>query len=126
MQWSVNGQVPWGDAGPLDQNAQPLVVIYRNLDGGYCYDALYSAELKQKLLKDALPTVKVDYDLFINFGKITGYNTRSVDGIQFNDGHRVVREERWFRWSNTASQVWSLSRLLVIRSTSLSFLSCLY
>lgn len=96
MQWSADGQTPWGDAGPLEQYSQPLVVIYRNLDGGYCYDGIYSAELKRKLLNDALPTVKVDYDIFINFGKSTGYHIRTVDGIKFNDGLRSVRDQDGF------------------------------
>jgi hypothetical protein len=96
MHWSVDGQVPWGNSGPLEQNGKPLVVVYRNLDGGYCYDALYSTELKQTLLKDAPPTVRVEYDLFINFGKETGYNIRSVDGVQFNDGLKSVRDEKGF------------------------------
>jgi hypothetical protein len=45
MNWSANGVAPWGDV-ERDEKGELPVVIYRKLDEGYCYDAVFSSALK--------------------------------------------------------------------------------
>jgi len=90
MSWSANGVAPWGDVQLGDKGASP-VVLYRMIDQAYCYDALFSAELKRKLIESNKPVVTVEYNVFSDFGRERSYNIRAVDGLVFNAGSRVVR-----------------------------------
>lgn len=80
MNWSANGVTPWGEV-ETDSRGEPPVVLYRSVNGGYCYDAVFSSELKVKLsaLKD--PTANVEYNIFSDFGREKSYNLRAVDGF---------------------------------------------
>jgi hypothetical protein len=40
MNWTANGVAPWGTVETDEKGAVP-VVIYREVDGGYCYDAVF-------------------------------------------------------------------------------------
>ncbi len=89
VEWSTNGIVPWGETKTVDQP----ITIYRRVGGGYCYDSFNSAELRRRLSTVQTPTVKAQYNLIWNFGKLTGYNVRSVaNGLLLNDGYHVVRD----------------------------------
>lgn len=90
MNWSTSGSAPWGNV-QLDEKGQPPVVIYRSVGGGYCYDAIFSPELKAKLTASGKTAVNVEYNVFSDFGRERGYNIHSVDGLVFNDGSRSVR-----------------------------------
>jgi hypothetical protein len=92
MNWTTDGNVPWGTE-PRNDN-EPPVILYRKYEGGYCYDALYSDELKRKLIQGNKPVVTVEYEITRDFGKERGYNIRSVDGLVFHDGNREVRSVR--------------------------------
>ncbi len=48
MSWSANGIAPWGRV-ETDEKGEPPVVIYRMVNQGYCYDAIFSPELKARL-----------------------------------------------------------------------------
>jgi len=48
MNWSANGVAPWGRVETNEKGESP-VVIYRRVQGGYCYDAIFSTELKTRL-----------------------------------------------------------------------------
>lgn len=90
MNWSTSGTAPWGNV-QADEKGQPPVVIYRSVGGGYCYDAIFSAELKATLMASGKTAVNVEYNVFSDFGRERGYNIHSVDGLVFNDGSRSVR-----------------------------------
>jgi len=90
MDWSASGSAPWGNV-QTDEKGQPPVVIYRSVGGGYCYDAVFSPELKAKLIESNKTLVTVEYNVFSDFGHERGYNIRSVDGLVFNDGSRSLR-----------------------------------
>jgi len=90
MSWSTNGSAPWGSV-ERDERGQTPVVVYRSVGGGYCYDAIFSPELKGKLSDSNRPVVTVEYNVFSDFGRERGYNIRSVDGLVFNEGSRPVR-----------------------------------
>jgi hypothetical protein len=96
MDWSVDGRSPWGDVGPISESGKPLVVLYRRVGDGYCYDALYSSELRDRLLVTGAHSATVEYNTFRDFGKMRSYNVRSVDEIVFHIRERVVRDENGF------------------------------
>jgi hypothetical protein len=90
MNWTANGMAPWGDVKTNEKGESP-VVIYRRVDGGYCYDAIFAAELRKKLAQSHKPTISVEYNVFSDFGHRRAYNIRAIDGMIFNDGDRNVR-----------------------------------
>jgi hypothetical protein len=92
MRWSANGSAPWGDVERSEKGEMP-VVIYRVVDKGYCYDALFSSELAAQLTATNKPVINVDYNFFKDFGQVRSYNVRAVDGMVFNDGFRAIRSE---------------------------------
>jgi hypothetical protein len=89
MNWTANGVAPWGTVERDEKGAVP-VVIYRKVDGGYCYDAVFSPELKARL-DGPNKVINVEYNVFSDFGLRRGYNIRSIDGLIFNEGERPVR-----------------------------------
>jgi hypothetical protein len=90
MNWTANGVAPWGQVETNPKGESP-VVIYRRVDGGYCYDAVFSPELRGQLAQSNKPTISVQYNVFSDFGHRRGYNIRAIDGMVFNDGDRNVR-----------------------------------
>lgn len=90
MNWSASGSAPWGNV-QTDEKGQAPVVIYRSVGGGYCYDAIFSPELKAKLAGSNKVVVTTEYNVFSDFGRQRGYNIRSIDGLVFNEGSRTVR-----------------------------------
>ena len=90
MSWSADGVAPWGH---VENNAkgEPPVVVFRRFGQGYCYDAVFSPELKARLTASNKPSITVEYNAFSDFGHERGYNMRSVDGLIFNEGDRAVR-----------------------------------
>jgi len=91
MEWSIDAKAPWGEIGPSTEDGQPLVILYRRVADGFCYDALYSSKLRNHLSKQSQGSVTVEYNRFSDFGRIGAYNIRSVDGLLINDGERHVR-----------------------------------
>src|SRR5437870_3743091 len=90
MSWSANGVAPWGDV-ETDEKGEPPVVIYRRVNQGYCYDAIFSPELRARLTASNKPVITVQYNVFSDFGHERGYNVRAVDGLVFNHGYRPLR-----------------------------------
>jgi hypothetical protein len=90
MSWSANGTAPWGRV-QVGEKGDPPVVVYRMVNQGYCYDALFSPELKARLAASSKPIITVDYNVFSDFGRERGYNIRAVDGMDFNDGSHDIR-----------------------------------
>jgi hypothetical protein len=90
MNWSANGMAPWGRV-ESDEKGEFPVVIYQSVNGGYCYDAVFSPELKARLTAFNRPTVTVEYNVFSDFGHERGYNIHAIDGLIFNLGYRPVR-----------------------------------
>jgi hypothetical protein len=90
MDWSASGSAPWGNV-QTDEKGQPPVVVFRNVGGGYCYDAIFSPELKAKLTESNKTVVNVEYNVFSDFGQERSYNIRSIDGVLFNNGFRTLR-----------------------------------
>jgi len=92
MEWTVDGHTPWGEDTELGPHGETPVVIYERIDGAYCYDAIFSDLLKAQLEKSGKQQIKVEYNIFRSFGKDSGYNEHSVDGMVFNEGHKTVVE----------------------------------
>jgi hypothetical protein len=91
MYVAIDGRVPWGDLGRASSSSPPIV-LYRRVDESYCYDAFRSNELRQRLGPKNGSTVRVEYNIFSDFGKERSYNVRSVDGLLLADGQRTVRD----------------------------------
>jgi hypothetical protein len=90
MNWSANGLAPWGNV-ETDANGEPPVVLYRSVHGGYCFDAVFSSELKVNLTASNKPTATVEYNVFSDFGRERAYSIHAVNGLIFNIGDRPVR-----------------------------------
>jgi len=90
MNWSVNGIAPWGHV-ETDEKGESPVVVYLNTNGGYCYDAIFSPELKARLSASNKPVVTVEYNIFSDFGHKRSYNIHAVDGLVFNVGGQPLR-----------------------------------
>jgi len=95
MNWSANGTAPWGDVERNEKVEVPFVV-YRKVEGGYCFDAVFSPELNARLAGSDKAVINVEYNVFSDFGRRRGYNLRSVDGLIFNQGDRPVRSGEGF------------------------------
>ena len=96
MEWSINGEAPWGEVGPASEDGQPLVILYRRVADSYCYDALYSSELKGHLAGQSKGSVTVEYNTFSDFGRRRRQDIRSVDGVLINERKRSARETEEF------------------------------
>jgi hypothetical protein len=95
MNWSIDGEAPWGQV-QLGQDGQTPVLVYRRVPHGYCYDAVFSPELTARLIGSNASTVMVEYNTFRDFGRESSYNIHSVDGLVFNDAYRAIREEEGY------------------------------
>jgi hypothetical protein len=59
-----------------------VVVLYRTgRDGVVCFDAFRWKDLHDHLSAKNGQVVTVEYETFSDFGKVRGYNLRSVDGM---------------------------------------------
>jgi hypothetical protein len=92
MYVAIDGHAPWGKVGREWSDDSPPLVVYRRIGENYCYDAFRSEELRQRLATKDGHTVKVEYNIFSDFGKERSYNVRSVDGLLLNDGEHVARD----------------------------------
>jgi hypothetical protein len=90
MQVAVDGHAPWGDVGP------EYIVLYRRVGDSYCYDAFRSEDLRQRLASKNGQTVRVEYNIFSDFGRERGYNVRSIDGLLLNNAEHSVRHYEQF------------------------------
>ena len=88
MSIALDGKTPWGQVGNDE------LVLYREVNGSYCYTAFESKELHDRLLLKQSTTV--EYNVFSDFGHTGAYNVRSVDGVVLHDGERVVKDAERF------------------------------
>jgi hypothetical protein len=96
MNWSADGVAPWGRVS-TDEKGELPVVIYRRVNGDYCFDEIFSSELKARLTASNKPVVTVEYNGFSDFGHERAYNVRSVDGFILNVRYRPLHPEESFR-----------------------------
>jgi len=96
MSWAIGINDPLG-TGPESVDGQTKVVVYRRDQGFTCYDSIYSNELAQYLERNHNPTVRVEYEVFYDFGKDRAYNVRSIDGLLITkEGHPVLQTKDGF------------------------------
>lgn len=96
MSIALDGKAPWGEVGPDWQDGTPPLVLYRQVNGSYCYTAFKSQELRDRLAQKRSGRVTVEYNVFSDFGRTRSYNVRSVDGILLADGQHVVKDAERF------------------------------
>jgi hypothetical protein len=96
MSIALDGKAPWGEVGPEWDDGTPPLVLYREVNGSYCYTAFKSQELRERLAQKRSDTVTVQYNVFSDFGRIRSYNVRSVDGVILHDGEHVVKDAERF------------------------------
>ncbi len=85
--WSMTGKTPWGTA-ERDETGRIPVVLWRAVPGGYCYDSVFSDNLRKRLADVQAATLVVDYNVFSDFGKPRRHSVRAVSGIPVNDRTR--------------------------------------
>jgi hypothetical protein len=84
---------PWGLTDP-PWDGPDAVVLYRSgRNGVVCFDAFHSKELHDRLSSKNGQPVMAEYDTVSDFGKVRGYNVRSVDGMVLANGYHVLRPE---------------------------------
>jgi len=96
MSVSLDGKVPWGKVGPNWEDGTPPLVLYRDVNGSYCYTAFRSQELRERLAQKRTATVAVEYNVFSDFGRTRSSNVRSVDGVLLNDGEHELKDAERF------------------------------
>jgi hypothetical protein len=110
MSVALDGKVPWGKVGPEWDDGTPPLVLYRDVNGSYCYTAFRSQELRERLAQKRSDTVSVEYNVFSDFARTRSYNVRSVDGVLLHDGERVVKDAERFSggmlMDNFSSHCW--------------------
>jgi len=88
---ALNGEGPLGIADP-PWNGPDAVVLYRTARNGVvCFDAFHSKDLHDRLSGKNGQPVTVEYDTFVEFGKVRGYNVHSVDGMILANGYHVLK-----------------------------------
>ncbi|SNS84677.1 hypothetical protein SAMN05421770_102558 [Granulicella rosea] len=90
MSWTADGVDPVGD--PVEPNAkgEKPVLLFLKVGGGFCYDAIFSEDLRRMLNTEHKPLVHVVYNEFHTFGRATDYNVHSVEGMILNEGRKPV------------------------------------
>jgi hypothetical protein len=110
MSVALDGKVPWGKVGPEWDDGTPPLVLYRDVNGSYCYTAFMSQELRERLAQKRSDTVSVEYNVFSDFGRTRSYNVRSVDGVLLHDREHVVKDAERFSgemlMDNLSSHCW--------------------
>ncbi len=90
---ALDGKGPWNLTEP-PWNGPDAVVLYRSgRNGDVCFDAFHSKELHDRLTSKNGQAVTVEYDTFSDFGKMRGYNVRSVDGMVLAHGTQLLKPE---------------------------------
>jgi hypothetical protein len=92
MNAALDGNTPWDEDRPEQSKGSGYFVLYRRVGNMYCWDGIFSEELLDHLKSRHLNTVTVQYDEFSNFGRVRGYNLRSVDGVILAIGSRVIKD----------------------------------
>jgi hypothetical protein len=67
-------------------------ILYRRVGNLYCFDRFQSEELYDRLKSKRLGTVPVEYNEFSSYGRVHGYNVRSVDGVILANGWYSVKD----------------------------------
>lgn len=79
--WSITGQVPWGTAARRENGEVP-VVLWVPVRDGYCFDAVFSKDLRDSLAAVRATTVAVDYNLFSDlWGRPRRHTVKAVSGM---------------------------------------------
>lgn len=101
MDVGIDAKVPWHVNGAewSTGSASPTVVLYRRVADGYCYDAFWSEELRNRLASRNARTATVEYSIVSDFGHERRYDLRSVDGLLASDP-LVTNALRKFGWSS--------------------------
>jgi hypothetical protein len=94
MSIALDGKTPWGQVAAEWDDGTPPLVLYREVNGSYCYTAFKSKELHDRLSLKRSTTV--EYNVFSDFGHTRAYNVRSVDGVVLHNGERVVQDAERF------------------------------
>ena len=79
--WSVNGEAPWGEVARNGNEGVP-VVFWHRVHGGYCFDSVFSKDLRERLTSQHAPTLVVDYNVFADFGRPVRHRVRAVNGTR--------------------------------------------
>jgi hypothetical protein len=96
MSVAFDGKAPWGDVGPESDGEPAPTVLYRRLGKSYCYTAFQSPSLSSHLRLSGKNQVKVEYNVFSNFGREGRYTLRSVDGVSLARGVHSIEDIREF------------------------------
>ena len=99
MQWNLDGEAPWGGRIvdyadkplPMTENGEALVSIWRPVADGFCWNALYSNEVRDRLQRSGNGTTVVEYNSITDFGNWAGATLKSVAGVPFYEGIRPLR-----------------------------------
>ena len=83
--WTASERLPWGESAHIEQGRVPVTIFYQT-GRGYCFDFIFSEQVKQALDATQQPHIDVAYNVFSYRGKYAGYEVASVAGIAFKHG----------------------------------------
>jgi len=110
MRVALDGKAPWGQVGREWGDDTPPLVLYRDVNGSFCYTVFKSQELRDRISRKHCDTVTVEYNVFSDFGRTRRYNVRAVDGVLLADGDRVLKDAERFSgemlMDNMSSHCW--------------------
>jgi hypothetical protein len=88
---SLNAGDPQPSGTPSPEDSSDAVTVYRKGHAGeMCYDKFHSVELHKALSPKHGQLVTVEFDTFTDFGKMSGYNVHSIDGIVLANGYHSL------------------------------------
>ena len=90
---ALDGKGPWNLTGPPWDGPDAAVLYRSGHNGVICFDAFHSKEIHDRLLSKNGQPATIEYDTFSDFGKVRGYNVRSVDGMVLAHGTHVLKPE---------------------------------
>lgn len=93
MYVAMDGKGPQGLTDPPWDGPDVVVLYRRGRNGVICFDAFHSNELHDFLFSKNGQPVTVEYDTFSDFGKVRGYNVRSVDRKILANGYHLLKPE---------------------------------
>lgn len=89
MQWSIGQNSYYREMPSQDRVGEPLVVIYRKVGDGTCFEQYYSSELSAYLTSLTASSVPVRYAVIYDFFKPRVYDVESIGALHLRDQNRI-------------------------------------
>ncbi len=103
MQWSIGQSSYYREMLSRDKAGEPLVVIYRKVGNGTCFEQYYSSELAAYLTSLTASSVPVHYAVTYDFFKPRVYYVESIGALHLRDQNQVYSRINFQQFSGGRS-----------------------